>query len=220
MRPLLLAIVVTASLTVPFASAKPAKSKSKTVKPDSGFQKKLVKDEPVLHALDRLTYGQRPGDFARVKKIGVKRWVEQQLHPEQIAEDPALEQRLRPLETLRLTPIEVWRQYPQQQSVLGAIKGKPALPDDPLYRANVFRYAAYYRLNDDAALQPLIPLDELMPAEQVRLLRSGKPDQKREVLNSLPADKLDEYLIAMGQPLRNQLQGVAPVALRRRMMAL
>src|SRR4051812_1753284 len=103
MRPLLLAFVVTIGLGASFTSAKPVKSvKSKTVKPDPGFQKKLVKDEPILHALDRLTYGQRPGDFARVKKIGVKRWVEQQLHPEQIAEDPALEQRLRPLETLRL----------------------------------------------------------------------------------------------------------------------
>ena len=116
MRPLLLAFVLTIGLNASFTSAKPVKSK--TAKPDPGFQKKLVKDEPILHALDRLTYGQRPGDFERVKRMGVKRWVEQQLHPEQIAEDPMLEQRLQPLDTLRLTPLEVWRRYPQQISFL------------------------------------------------------------------------------------------------------
>ena len=55
------------------------------------FQEKLSKDEQVLHALDRLTFGPRPGDVEVVKKMGVKKWIDLQLHPERIAENPALE---------------------------------------------------------------------------------------------------------------------------------
>ena len=67
------------------------------------FQKKLTKDQQVLHALDRLTFGPRPGDVEAVKKMGVKKWIDLQLHPEQIAENPELERRLAPLESLRMT---------------------------------------------------------------------------------------------------------------------
>jgi hypothetical protein len=53
----------------------PATAKPKKTKPDPDsklFQKKLSKDDQVLHALDRLTFGPRPGDVARVKKVGMK----------------------------------------------------------------------------------------------------------------------------------------------------
>ena len=52
------------------------------------------------HALNRLAFGARPGDVERVLRIGVDRWIEQQLHPERIADrtfatipDPKLPQR-------------------------------------------------------------------------------------------------------------------------------
>jgi uncharacterized protein (DUF1800 family) len=38
------------------------------------------------HALNRLAFGARPGDVERVTRIGVDRWIEQQLHPERIAD--------------------------------------------------------------------------------------------------------------------------------------
>ena len=40
------------------------------------FQKKLGKDDQMLHALDRLTFGPRPGDVERLKKIGLKKWID------------------------------------------------------------------------------------------------------------------------------------------------
>jgi uncharacterized protein (DUF1800 family) len=36
------------------------------------------------HALNRLAFGPRPGDIARVQQMGVDRWIAQQLHPEKI----------------------------------------------------------------------------------------------------------------------------------------
>ena len=36
------------------------------------------------HALNRLAFGARPDDVERVVRIGVDRWLEQQLHPERL----------------------------------------------------------------------------------------------------------------------------------------
>ena len=60
------------------------------------FQKKLSKDEQIVHALDRLTFGPRPGDIDRVKRMGLKKWMNQQLHPDRLAENPVLETHSRP----------------------------------------------------------------------------------------------------------------------------
>src|SRR6266851_7189257 len=38
--------------------------------------------DAVLHALNRLGFGPRPGDLERVKQMGLQRWIDQQLHPE------------------------------------------------------------------------------------------------------------------------------------------
>ena len=85
-------------------SAVPAWTTKKKAEVDAKrFQEKLTKDQQVLHALDRLTFGPRPGDVEIVKKMGVKKWIDLQLHPEKIAESPLLDAKLAPLETLRMT---------------------------------------------------------------------------------------------------------------------
>ena len=55
-----------------------------------------------LHALNRLTFGPRPGDVERVLATGVDRWIEQQLHPE-ATPDPRLDAALAELDILKLT---------------------------------------------------------------------------------------------------------------------
>ena len=68
----------------------------------SAFQHKLSKDEQVLQAVNRLTFGPRPGDVEEIQRLGVKKWIDLQLHPERIPENPALASKLEPLESLRL----------------------------------------------------------------------------------------------------------------------
>ena len=46
--------------------------------------KPLTEQEKVLHALNRFTFGPRPGDVAAVEGMGVERWFEMQLHPERM----------------------------------------------------------------------------------------------------------------------------------------
>lgn len=62
------------------------------------------------HILNRLGYGPRPGDIARIQRIGVEAWIEQQLHPERI-DDRMLEARLAAFETLTLDSETIVREY-------------------------------------------------------------------------------------------------------------
>src|SRR5579871_1145821 len=47
-------------------------------------------ESQVLHALNRLTFGPRPGDVQAVEAMGLRTWFENQLNPEKI-DDSALE---------------------------------------------------------------------------------------------------------------------------------
>ena len=61
------------------ASAAPVAEKTATKS-----AKELDSRQRALHALNRLTFGPRPGDLERVQAMGVDRWIEQQLYPERI----------------------------------------------------------------------------------------------------------------------------------------
>lgn len=67
-------------------------------------------DSAIVHVLNRLTYGPRPGDVERVKAMGLQRWIDQQLTPARIDDGP-LEARLKRLETLTLDPQAIQRDY-------------------------------------------------------------------------------------------------------------
>ena len=203
-------------------------AKPKTPKPDAQFHAKLSKEQQITHALDRLTFGPRRGDFEKVRKAGVKKWVNLQLHPEQIPENPALNEKLLPLETLRQSTLEISRRYPVQQNILAALTGKPALPKDPSLQSTVLRYASYYKLKADepektrtvSDLEPRENIEQLLSGDEIKTLKTGKPAQKRAVLARIPTAKLDQTLVALGPQLRNQLQSIAPTAVRRRIFML
>jgi uncharacterized protein (DUF1800 family) len=64
----------------------------------------------IAHALNRLSFGPRPGDIARVEKISLAAWIDQQLQPARLA-DAALAARLSRLETLGLDPGTIAEQF-------------------------------------------------------------------------------------------------------------
>jgi hypothetical protein len=67
--------------------------------------------------LNRLTFGPRPGDVEEVRRFGFTKQMELQLHPEQITENPLLDERLKPLESLRLTLPDVIAKYTPEQNM-------------------------------------------------------------------------------------------------------
>src|SRR5579864_8471092 len=125
------------------------------------FQEKLTKDEQILHVLDRLTYGPRPGDVEAVKKMGLKKWIDLQLHPEKIAENPALEAKLAPLETLRMTQGDTEAKYPTPQLIRQVAQGRQPLPEDPVARAAVERQVRRIKVKKDQKdadpMEPAVP---------------------------------------------------------------
>jgi uncharacterized protein (DUF1800 family) len=60
-------------------------------------------------ALNRLTFGPRPGDRARAAEIGLNGWIEEQLAPESIDEAPAM-WRLRRFKTLDMDASELFEE--------------------------------------------------------------------------------------------------------------
>src|SRR6267143_3275480 len=110
----LLAALTTAAPYLSAAKDKRAKSaeSSKTTK---GLPiQDLTEDEAILQALNRLGFGPRPGDLERVRQMGLKKWIDQQLHPDSI-NDSALEARLDRFPTLKMSSAKLVDEFPQAQ---------------------------------------------------------------------------------------------------------
>ena len=191
---------------------------------------RLSKDEQVLHVLNRLAYGPRPGDVDAVRKIGVKKWIDLQLHPERIPENPELARKLAPLESLRMSQVELGRKYPNPLMVRAMASGRLAMPDDPVTRAAVQLATqrtkaakngdADFRTPELDAPRNITALSAMLSIDQIRTLRTGNLDEKRFVLAEIPPEKLDQVAIALPPGLRMQLIPAADPTLRRRLMLL
>lgn len=68
-------------------------------------------DPKVLHVLNRLSLGARPGEVQQVEKLGVDRYIQQQLSPESLPEPGALTTKLAQLESLRLSQVELFQNF-------------------------------------------------------------------------------------------------------------
>jgi hypothetical protein len=89
-----------------------------------------------LHALNRLAFGPRPGDLQQVIAMGVDQWIDLQLHPEKIS-DNALEARLAPLRTIRMSTREIAEEFPNPEEIRQVMNGKRPMPSDPARRAAI-----------------------------------------------------------------------------------
>src|SRR6266446_5812962 len=110
------ALAFSLGFDVSAAAATSAAAKDKKSKQDPSLKglpiSELSPDEAILHALNRLAYGPRPGDVERVRQMGLAKWIEEQLNPGSI-DDKALEARLQNYPTLRLSTAKLIDEYPQ-----------------------------------------------------------------------------------------------------------
>jgi uncharacterized protein (DUF1800 family) len=72
----------------------------------------LSAEEAITHALNRLGYGPRPGDIERIKKMGLAKWIDQQLNPGSI-DDRGVETRLERYPTLHMSSSALIADYPR-----------------------------------------------------------------------------------------------------------
>ena len=131
------------------------------------FDQKLSKDRQVLHVLNRMAFGPRPGDVDRVRGLGVEKWIRQQLQPQLITEDPVLKARLQPLATLQLATWQIYETY--QPPVQPLVNGTPVRR----------------------------PLEQLVSPEQFQKLSTGTAEERMEVIRSIPAATHTAVLLAL-----------------------
>ncbi|MEI9980559.1 MAG: DUF1800 domain-containing protein [Edaphobacter sp.] len=122
----------------------PMVASAAATKPVAVSTKEIQGQERVLHALNRFTFGPRPGDVAAVQAIGLKRWFEQQLNPADI-DDSALEARLAEFPAMRMTSAEMELRYPSPQVLRQIIAKDLPLPSDPVEHAIYADQIAFYK---------------------------------------------------------------------------
>src|SRR5437016_2600387 len=186
----------------------------------------MPEQKRAMHALNRLTFGPRPGDSNRVMAMGVDQWIDQQLHPDKI-DDHALEARLAPLRTLRMDTRDIVENFPPEQVIKAVAEGKQSLPSDPskraVYKAQLERFEQKQERKQggaDAAVAPgeaWLTDDErarrreerlyadlraeqildLPPDQRMREILKMPPEDQRALATSLKGDKRDEFFQGM-----------------------
>jgi uncharacterized protein (DUF1800 family) len=188
----------------------------------------LSQDEKILHVLNRLTFGARPGDVEMVRQMGIEKYIEQQLHPGQIPENPALEAKLAPLDTLRLSAAELNEKYPSNQALKAMADGRKPLPTDPDTLAMIRRPLERLKTKKDVVPdtndmnKPMVSMEKVslkMTPAQRQAFRNGTPEEKVATLEGMPAEEQYDVLEAIGGR-RQQLMFAAPPELARKVEKL
>jgi len=119
-----IALALTASLLLTVSLPAAADTRSKNTR--------LTDEQKIIHLLNRIGFGPRPGDVEKVKRIGIDKYIEQQLHPEKI-DDSALQAKLTGLESLGMSIGQILDKYPPPQEIARQLgfrpgKGQKAAP--------------------------------------------------------------------------------------------
>jgi len=104
----LLAAMVAPALTLAADSRRPAKP--------------LTDDQKVLHILNRLGFGARPGDVERVRSIGLQKYIDQQLNPTAI-DDTVAENKVKNMDIVSMSTSELFAKYPNPGALLRQLEG-------------------------------------------------------------------------------------------------
>jgi uncharacterized protein (DUF1800 family) len=181
--------LLTILLMLPAGAApagEPTGKESKIVIPETG----LTDDQKIVHTLNRLGYGPRPGDVERVKRIGLAAYIERQLTPEAIP-DGDVEPLLANFKTLRMSPMQLLASYPPPQ-LLRAVERRLSaqMGMDPEAEGSIFPELAERRARqerraqqqdgaqaddskDDAVTRELRRREGLPPEERMREAMRG-----------------------------------------------
>ena len=135
-RPLIAAPALFLAACLLFAEGDPASKPPAGAQPQgsaaagsSAPLKALDPRQRAIHALNRLTFGPRPGDLDRVLALGVDKWIEQQLNPERI-DDSALEARISGLLTWKMSTQQIVESFPPRPLIRAVAEGRRPMPRD------------------------------------------------------------------------------------------
>jgi uncharacterized protein (DUF1800 family) len=136
--------------------------------------KSINEHQRALHALNRLSFGPRPGDVDRVMKDGVDVWIEQQLHPEGMP-DRDVEARVAAYTTLKMSDAEILRTF--YQPIVEARKARKAANGEEIDNEKML---ADLRRQTPPEKRPQRVMQDLMDQRLVRAVDSER--QLNEVM--------------------------------------
>lgn len=129
-----LALLLAVLMAMPSGDALALGHKKKQQKKIAADSSPLTQDQRVLHALNRLTFGPRPGDVEAVEKMGLQQWIDLQLTPAKI-DDSALEARLSAYPAMRLSLHDLVERFPSPAMIRQAERGRLSIPGNQVERA-------------------------------------------------------------------------------------
>jgi uncharacterized protein (DUF1800 family) len=132
--------------------------------PAEKHMKPLTEQEKVLQALNRFTFGPRPGDVATVEKIGLQRWFEMQLHPGQM-DDSAFAAEMAQFPAMGLPADQLKDRFPSAGMIRQMSKRGGSVPSDPVERSIYLDAEAVYdaKVENKAALAANSAADATRP---------------------------------------------------------
>jgi uncharacterized protein (DUF1800 family) len=188
----------------------------------------MSEQQRALHVLNRFTFGPRPGEAKRVTAEGVDQWFEEQLHPEKI-DDSALEARLAPLRTLRMSERELVENFPPPQVIKQVASGRRAMPSEKaeraIYEAQIERYEQRQEkkaARKDEAGAPADQPGTMLTDEQREERREARMDARAEAgkLMALPTpEERMRAVVAMDPQQRQMLARALSAEDREQLMA-
>ena len=129
MKPFFVTVLTVCALTLGQATGYTAASRA-AARPAS--------DEAIVHVLNRVGYGARPGEVDRVRALGIERYIDEQLRPDRIA-DTGVAARLAGLETVRMSSADIVSQIERplvearrNRKEQAADSSQPSMPPEPV----------------------------------------------------------------------------------------
>lgn len=186
----------------------------------------LTQQQKVLHALNRFTFGPRPGNGAAVSRMGLETWFDQQLHPETV-DDSAFERRMDAYPALRLPQDTLLARFPSPAMLKVVQRGDLGLPNESVERAiyadAMLEYVKKKEENDgpktddvatatsnvdSEALMVLSPeqrltkLVALTPQQMSALRAELRPAEKLRLINGLSPEQTEIVASLITTPIR------------------
>lgn len=84
--------------------------------------KALTQEQKIMHVLNRLGFGARPGDVEKVKTIGLQKYIDQQLNGFSL-DDALAETKVKNIEIFNMSTAEVFAKYPNPGALLRQLEG-------------------------------------------------------------------------------------------------
>jgi uncharacterized protein (DUF1800 family) len=91
--------------------------------------RRLGEDQKIIHVLNRLGFGAKPGDVEKVRGMGIDRYIDEQLHPERI-NDSVADSKVKDLASYSMTTAQLYQNYPQPGQFLRMLQRKGDLPPE------------------------------------------------------------------------------------------